>query len=223
MFNREQSQLACKKKPNINWNYLLILCCFQGLSCSSVLHFRAEPGFSLHFHDVVPFVQLNIKLLIISWWRGLLHAILISSEKNYLVSLGAQAVNTEESVYILCQMLFICFEFLLFFFFFFLFFTTQTGPSGWSPLQEPYRWKKQGGAILGCQVRPWRTDSPPTHTHTHVHTLSENLIKNVRNIYFSTTKDEKQDMDHWCSWTDPPKQYCVVKIGGLERRQSTLE
>lgn len=59
-------------------------------------------GFCLNFHDVAPFVQLNIKLL------GLPHAIFIYSE-NYSVSLGAQAVNTEESVYILRQMLFIYF------------------------------------------------------------------------------------------------------------------
>lgn len=65
-------------------------------------------GFCLNFHDVAPFVQLNIKLLIISPRRGLPHAIFIYSE-NYSVSLGAQAVNTEESVYILRQMLFIYF------------------------------------------------------------------------------------------------------------------
>lgn len=72
-------------------------------------------GFCPNFHDVAPFVQLNIKLLIISPRWGLPHAIFIYSE-NYSVSLGAQAVNTEESVYILCQMLFIYFEFFFFYF-----------------------------------------------------------------------------------------------------------
>lgn len=88
--------------------------------------------FCLNFHDVAPFAQLNFKLLIISPQRGVPHALFIYSE-NYSVSLGAQAVNTEESVYILCQMLFIYFEFS-----FFLFSTTQIGPSGGTPLQEPY-------------------------------------------------------------------------------------
>lgn len=71
-------------------------------------------GFCPNFHDVAPFAQLNIKLLIISPRRGLPHGIFIYLE-NYLVSLGAQAVNTEESVYILCQM-FIYFEFFFFYF-----------------------------------------------------------------------------------------------------------
>lgn len=73
-------------------------------------------GFHANFHDVTPFVQLNIKLLIISPRQGLQHAIFIYTE-NYSVSLGAQAVNTEESVYILCQMLFVYFEFCFFFFY----------------------------------------------------------------------------------------------------------
>lgn len=68
-----------------------------------------------NFHDVAPFEQLNIKLLIISHRQGVPHTLFIYSE-NYLVSLGAQAVNTTESVYILCQMLFIYFDISFFYF-----------------------------------------------------------------------------------------------------------
>lgn len=76
---KSESEILCnkcliesKKRPNANWNIQsLTWCCFQVLSCSSVLQFRAELGFCLHFHDVAPFVQLNNKLLITSLRRGL--------------------------------------------------------------------------------------------------------------------------------------------------------
>lgn len=57
---------------------------------------------------VSPSVQLNIKLLAVSKWRGLPCAIFICLEKQ-CVSLGDQAVNIDEYVYISCQMLFIWF------------------------------------------------------------------------------------------------------------------
>lgn len=59
----------------------------------------------LHLHHLSPSVQPNIKLLIVLRRQGLPCAIFICLENN--VSLGDQAVNIEESVYILCQMLFI--------------------------------------------------------------------------------------------------------------------
>lgn len=108
-------------------------------------------GFCPEFHDVAPFVQLNISCL------GEDRHMLFSFTQKTIWCLWELKLWILKSLSISCAR---CCLFLLNFSVF-LFSTTQTGPSGGTPLQEPYSWKAERDS-LGVLVRPLWTD-PSCH------------------------------------------------------------